>query len=183
MVLPSYWTVGPGNANETPVAGWELAKGKVEAGLGPGPLHGAGKGGGRNVTTGTWSQRINIDVAEDRTIIGFGGHHRGYRGLWEEESGVSCKWGGGGASSELQAGRHRRGLAAATSALVGPVRICTRKSCRPGSPPRCLPPPPPSARARAQPHWLADTRSRCLSWLAPTLPPPIPRGSRIRKVR
>ncbi|KAL1769171.1 hypothetical protein HispidOSU_010376 [Sigmodon hispidus] len=98
VALPSYWTASSGNANDTLGAGWELAEGKVEAGLGPGPLHGAGKGGGRNVTTGTWSQRINIDVAEDRTIIGLGGHHRGYRGLWEEESGVSSKWGGGGAS-------------------------------------------------------------------------------------
>lgn len=184
VVLPSDWAAGPGNANEAPGAGWELAEGKVEAGLGPGPLHGAGKGGGRNVTTGTRSQRINIDVDEDRTIIGFGGASQGLQG-----SVGGRKWG------LLQVGWGRRRLFGAPSRRETPARapggghICTgagahlhtRERAAGQGPRHAACRPHPHRRARAQPRWLADTRSRCLPCLAPTLPPPIPRGSRIQK--
>jgi hypothetical protein len=48
--VPSHWADAPGNANEPLRSGRELAEGEVEAGLGPGPLQGAGRGGGRCVT-------------------------------------------------------------------------------------------------------------------------------------
>lgn len=133
-------------------------------GLGPGPLHEAGKGGGTNVTTGTRSRRINIYVTEDGTIIGFWGASRGLQGSVGGRKRGLLQVGWGRRLSKLQAGaRHRRGLAAATSAL-GPVRICTRKSCRPGSPTRSLPPPPPSARALPAP--LAGRHAFALPTLA-----------------
>lgn len=118
-------------------------------------------------------------------LLGSGGITGATGVLWEGESGVSCKSGGGGASSELQAG-------AETQARAGGGHICTgagahlhEKELPPARVPATLPaaPTPIGARARAQPRWLADTRSRCLPWLAPTLPPPTPRGSRIQKVR
>lgn len=144
-------------------------------GLGPGPLHEAGKGGGTNVTTGTQSRRINIDVTEDRTIIGFGGHHGGYRGLWEEESGV-CKWGGGGASSKLQAGaRHRRGLAAATSALGAGAHL--HKKELPARVPSTQPaaPTPISARAPSPAGWQTRARAAYPGW-PPRCHPRFPEG-------
>lgn len=73
-MLPYHWTTAPRYANETPgnwmAVGWPV----LEAGLDPGPLHRTRKGGGGSVTDcGTRNHKINIDVAVDRTILGFGG--------------------------------------------------------------------------------------------------------------
>uniref|UniRef100_A0A8C4MPW5 Isochorismatase domain containing 2 n=1 Tax=Equus asinus TaxID=9793 RepID=A0A8C4MPW5_EQUAS len=45
-VLPCHWVTAPGNANESPGSWAGVGRAELEAGLGPGPLQGAGKGGG-----------------------------------------------------------------------------------------------------------------------------------------
>lgn len=118
-------------------------------------------------------------------LLGLGGPRRGYRGLWEEESGVSCKWGGGGgASSELQAGaRHRRGRPAAATSALGPVRICTREKELPARVPATLPaaPTPIGARAPSPAGWQTRARAASLAW-PPRCHPRFPEGPASRKV-
>lgn len=81
---------------------------------------------------GTTTRRINIDVAVDRTILGFGGCIPGATGGCGREAGSPA---GGEGEVPLS-------TKLARSKCKGwPCHICAEKNCRPGRPARCWPPP------------------------------------------